>query len=90
VPWAQDNKNRLNPHNGLCLNSIHDKAFDKGFITITSDYKIKVSKAFDEFKKDNSVLDFFLKYENQPIILPDKFLPSKDFLEYHYKNIFKS
>jgi len=90
VPWAQDNKNRLNPHNGLCLNSIHDKAFDKGFITITSDYKIKVSKAFDEFKKDNSVLDFFLKYENQPIILPDKFLPSKDFLEYHYKNILKS
>ena len=34
VPWAKDEKNRLNPHNGLCLNSIHDKAFDKGFISI--------------------------------------------------------
>ena len=89
VPWSKDEKNRLNPHNGLCLNSIHDKAFDKGFITITPDYKIKVSKYFDSYKKDNAVNDLFLKHENQFIALPDKFSPSKDFLEYHYKNIFK-
>lgn len=89
IPWAKDEKNRLNPHNGLCLNSIHDKAFDKGYITVTADYKIKVSKYFDDFKKDESVLSWFLKYENQSIILPDKFLPSREFLEYHYQTIFK-
>lgn len=88
-PWKADELNRLNPHNGLCLNSIHDKAFDKGFITVTPDYKIKISKYFNDFKKDEAVSDFFLKYENQSIILPDRFLPSKEFLEYHYKNIFK-
>jgi putative restriction endonuclease len=90
VPWAKDEKNRLNPHNGLCLNSIHDKAFDRGFITITPDYKIKVSKQLTELKKENAVADLFLKYENQAIILPDKFLPSKEFLDYHNKNIFRS
>ena len=89
IPWSKDEKNRINPHNGLCLNSIHDKAFDKGFIAITADYKIKVSKYFNDFKKDEAVLDWFLKYENQSIILPDKFLPSKEFLDYHYQNIFK-
>jgi putative restriction endonuclease len=89
IPWSKDEKNRLNPHNGLCLNSIHDKAFDKGFITITSEYKVKVSKFFNDYKKENAVAELFLKYENQPIILPDKFTPSKDFLEYHHKNIFK-
>lgn len=89
IPWSKDEKNRLNPHNGLCLNSIHDKAFDKGFITVTSDYKIKISKYFNDYKKDNAVSDLFLKYENQSIILPDKFSPTKDFLEYHHKNIFK-
>lgn len=89
VPWAKDHKNRLNPHNGLCLNSIHDKAFDKGFITVTPDYKIKVSKYFNSYKNDEAVTDLFLKYENQSIALPDKFSPSKDFLEYHYNNIFK-
>ena len=90
IPWAKDEKNRLNPHNGLCLNSIHDKAFDRGLLTITTDYKIKISKFFNSFKKDNAVADLFLKYENQSIILPDKFLPSREFLEYHHQNIFKS
>ena len=89
IPWKKDEVNRLNPHNGLCLNSIHDKAFDKGFITITPDYKIKVSKYFDDYKNDEAIPDFFLKYENQSIILPDRFLPSKDFLDWHYTNLFK-
>ncbi len=88
-PWKVDELNRLNPHNGLCLNSIHDKAFDKGFITVTPDYKIKVSKYFDDFKKEKAVPDLFLKYDNQSIILPDRFLPSKEFLDWHYTNLFK-
>lgn len=87
-PWKADEKNRLNPHNGLCLNSIHDKAFDKGFITITPDFKVKVSKHFDEFKKEDSVQNLFLKFDDQSINLPNKFLPSKEFLDYHYQQIF--
>jgi putative restriction endonuclease len=89
IPWAKDEKTRLNPHNGLCLNTIHDKAFDRGFIAVTTDYKVKVSSYFNDLTKENAVRDLFLKYENQPIILPDRFLPSKEFLEYHYHNIFK-
>jgi len=89
VPWSKNEKIRLNPSNGLCLNSIHDKAFDKGFITVTTDYKIKVSEYLNEYKKETAVTDFFLNYENHSIILPDKFLPSKEYLDYHHQNIFK-
>ncbi|MCY0968358.1 HNH endonuclease [Chryseobacterium wangxinyae] len=88
-PWKADEINRLNPHNGLCLNSIHDKAFDKGFLTITPNYKIKISKYFEDFKNESSISDFFLKYDDKSIYLPDRFLPSKDFLDYHYNTIFK-
>lgn len=89
VPWSKDVQNRLNPQNGLCLNSIHDKAFDRGFITVTPDYKIKISKILKNIKNEDAISDFFLKYENQSIILPDKFLPSKEFLDYHNRNIFE-
>ena len=89
IPWSKDEKNRLNPENGLCLNSIHDKAFDKGFITIDFDYKVKVSKYFNDFKKEQNVKTFFLDFENKEIFLPKRFLPNKDFLEYHHNNIFK-
>lgn len=88
VPWSIDKKNRTNPHNGLCLNSIHDKAFDKGFVTVTPDFRIKISKCLDSYSNDESVRNFFMKYDNQPIILPDKFLPSKDFLDFHHQYIF--
>lgn len=88
-PWKADEINRLNPHNGLCLNSIHDKAFDKGFITITPDYKVKISKYMNDYKKEEAISDLFLKYENKSIFLPDRFLPSKEFLDYHYQNIYK-
>ena len=43
VPWSVDPKNRTNPQNGLCLNVIHDRAFDNGLLTITPDLKIRVA-----------------------------------------------
>ncbi|WP_157208481.1 HNH endonuclease [Mariniflexile maritimum] len=87
-PWSKDVENRTNPHNGLCLNSIHDKAFDGGFITVTPDFKVKVSNFFNDFSKDKSVNDFFIKFNNQNIIKPERFLPKKEFLDYHFQNIF--
>lgn len=88
VPWSRNEKNRLNPRNGLCLNSIHDKAFDRGFLTITPEYKVLLSPYFDEYKAEKSVVDLFYHYNKNKILLPDKFLPSKEFLDYHYNEIF--
>ena len=89
IPWSKNIQERLNPRNGICLNNIHDKAFDNGLITITTDFKIKLSEIILQKKKEQSIQKYFLEYENQAIILPDRFLPSKEFLEYHHQNIFK-
>ena len=81
VPWAFDKKNRLNPMNGLCLNALHDRAFDKGLITIDEGYNIIVSK--------NVKHNLILQYDRKPIIMPDRFLPDQNFLSFHRKNIFR-
>ncbi|MEO8785548.1 MAG: HNH endonuclease [Chitinophagaceae bacterium] len=88
IPWAVDIKNRLNPENGLCLNSIHDKAFDTGYITITTEYKVKLSKAISEFLKEDSIRMFFAEIDGRNITLPERYFPNKDLLEYHYQNTF--
>jgi putative restriction endonuclease len=84
VPWSKDEKNRLNPMNGLCLNALHDRAFDRGLITISADdYSIKISS---KLKKKNIVESIglnFLKLEGESILLPDKFLPSRELLKTH-------
>jgi putative restriction endonuclease len=88
IPWSKNVEERLNPKNGICLNSIHDKAFDKGLITITTDYRVKLSETILNRGKEINIQKYFIEYQNQPIILPDRFNPSAEFLEYHHQNIF--
>lgn len=88
-PWGIDEKNRLNPRNGIAMNALHDKAFEAGFITITQEYKIKISPSLLN-KKGISIVDYFSKYNNKEIILPSRFLPDVEFLKYHNEERFKS
>ena len=88
IPWSKDKENRLNPCNGLCLNSLYDSAFDKGFITIQTDYTILVSKELFNIKS-NYINNNFIKLHESSIVLPKKFIPKKEFLEYHYDCIFR-
>jgi putative restriction endonuclease len=88
VPWVVDKNNRLNPENGLCLNSIHDKAFDNGYLTITTDYKVKLSKAILDFQNEEIVNRFFKDFEGLKITLPERYFPKKEFLEYHQSTVF--
>lgn len=90
IPWAANESERLNPSNGICLSPLYDKALDRGFITISDDYKIILSKELLKISDRETHEDFFARFENQQINLPDKFLPKPEFLEFHRKNIFKS
>ncbi len=84
APWSKDTKNRLNPMNGLCLNALHDKAFDTGLITIAADdYTVKVSSKFKKKTIPESIEQNFLQLENKAINLPDKFLPDRELLKVH-------
>ncbi len=58
VPWSEDTKNRLNPHNGLCLSALHDRAYDQGLITVMPDFKVRVSKQL----KSSASNPIFLSY----------------------------
>lgn len=87
IPWSKDKKNRLNPRNGLCLNALHDKAFDIGLISISEKFRIIVSNRLKESEKSPEK-DLINKYEDQPISLPNRFLPDNNFLLYHRNNIF--
>jgi len=87
VPWSNDKANRLNPSNGLCLSAIHDKAFDRGLITISDNYEVMLS---EQLKRNNDafVAQIFLPLEGRRIELPEKFIPSSAFLTRHRNEIF--
>ncbi len=87
VPWSKDKANRLNPSNGLCLSAIHDRAFDKGLITLTDDFKIVVSKELKR-KKEPFVMEVLLPLDGHTIEPPERFAPQVEFIAWHRKELF--
>ena len=90
-PWnvSDEKTERTNPQNGLCLNALHDKAFDRGLITINSNYEIIISSQLKNTNMDQDTKGWFMKYDHREIIKPDKFLPDPKFIEYHNDVIFQ-
>ncbi len=87
-PWSEDKDNRLNPSNGICLNNLYDKAFDRGLIGIGSDYSVIFSDKLKTEHKKEYFIKYFKPIEEKKLILPDRFLPEVKFLEYHLENCF--
>jgi putative restriction endonuclease len=89
VPWSRDKANRVNPQNGICLNALHDRAFDRGFITILPDFTVKVSKQIKDTAVEDATTQFLKSYDGGKIQLPKRFLPRIEFLIYHNQNVFR-
>lgn len=88
IPWSKDEEHRLNPENGICLSPLYDKAFDRGLISITTDYKLIFSTELKKRKNTDFFRNQFASFENHPMTKPLKYLPKKEFLEYHLDTIF--
>ncbi|MEO8959645.1 MAG: HNH endonuclease, partial [Rudaea sp.] len=84
VPWSADKANRLNPSNGLCLSAIHDKAFDAALISLSDDLRILVSERLLK-PKDAFANLVFKPIVDKVIEVPERFLPSRDFVAKHRK-----
>ncbi len=87
VPWSKDKENRLNPRNGLCLSALHDKAFDRGLIALDDDFRVILSRDLEQ-RNETFVREFFLPLSGQPITLPERFTPDKEFLARHRAGVF--
>ncbi|WP_104748094.1 HNH endonuclease [Helicobacter cetorum] len=90
IPWAKDEKNRLNPANGICLNALYDRAYDSGLLSIDLSYKIVLSSQLKHECQQEYFKIYFADIENKKINLPEKFLPNKTFLDYHLNYCFKN
>ncbi|WP_366504025.1 HNH endonuclease [Polycyclovorans algicola] len=89
VPWSQDKANRLNPRNGLCLSAIHDRAFDQGLIGLTDDFRLIVSTVIKK-KGDPFLSTVLVAEEGKKIELPERFLPSVEFIQKHRKDVMQT
>ena len=92
VPWRDNPEQRTNPRNGLCLNALHDRAFDRGLISVAPDKltvavspKLKAAVA----KSTSDKIQFLVDSDGKPLAKPQKFDPAPEFLAHHYREIFQ-
>ncbi len=87
-PWAKCKPSeKLSPHNGLCLNALHDRAFGLGLIDSDKKYKVRVSNQL--IKSNNkAVKDWLVSFDRKEINLPERFKPSADFISWHRQHVF--
>lgn len=88
MPWSINEEHRLNPENGICLSALYDKAYDKGIIGIAPNYEVIFSTSLKSKKETSFYKNNFAPIENLKISEPLKYLPKKEFLEFHLDTIF--
>jgi putative restriction endonuclease len=85
-PVAEGGMHRVD--NGILLRSDVHALFDAGYVTVTTDYRVRVSRRLrDDF--DNG--EHYLQFNGTDLWLPPSAgdRPNRDFLEWHSESIFR-
>lgn len=88
VPWKERKETRLDPANGLCLNALHDAAFDRGLITVGEDWTLKVSGRVRGVRPQETWQGFFARFDGAIVKRPERWEPAGEYLEWHRGRVF--
>ena len=84
-PFTKDGPNMVS--NGLLLRSDIHRLFDRGYMTITKEYRVDISKNIrEEFHNGRE----YYAFKGRQLVLPESIgdKPSSDFIEWHNRNVF--
>lgn len=88
IPWSDNEKERLNPCNGICLSALYDRAFDQGLIGFDSNYRTVLSTHIRENEGKDYYERYFKPISGRQLTMPSMYKPDTKFLEWHMEEIF--
>ncbi len=89
IPWNAAEQHRLDPQNGIALNALHDKAFDRGLITFDTDLRLVCAPSLREHFTNATTAQHFQAHEGRPLTIPAEASgPKEKYLEYHRSVVF--
>ncbi len=90
IPWNRDRKRRADPRNGISLNALYDRAFDRGLMTIDESLRVALSPRLRSSDPPLFHKQAILNVEGQQLKSPERFAPDPEALSYHRTHIFKA
>ncbi len=103
IPWSKAEAHRLDPSNGIALNTFHDKAFYLGLITFDEDLRLVCAPSLRDHYTNETVSLNFKNIEGRPLALPADSAyvaegatsakeaaagPKPEYLEWHREHVF--
>lgn len=89
VPWSENEALRSDPTNGLCLCCSHDRAFDRGYLSLTQEGLIVTSPLLGAFES-GSCRTLLREFNGARWIPPSRFMPNGDYLKWHQEHVFRA
>lgn len=86
IPWSTKIDTRLSPHNGLCLSTLYDSLFDKGYFTLNEKHEVIIASKLDELSLQTQ--NWLNEISGKVISNPVQYEISQIALEYHRNTIF--
>ena len=82
VPWAEDASQRMNPMNGLCLNALHDRAFEAGIFVVDEDLRVCVTGR-ERYLQNDTAREWLAEFDGRALLVRDDFAPDPALLRRH-------
>ncbi|MCB1070237.1 MAG: HNH endonuclease [Kiritimatiellae bacterium] len=83
ISWAKNEARRADPTNGICLNALHDQAFDRHLITFDEDWRLVVSPVLLAGEVPEFQAASFSRLEGTPLRRPHRFEPDAGAMAQH-------
>jgi predicted restriction endonuclease len=88
VPWKVDVARRADPRNGIALNVLYDRAFDRGLITFDTSLRVVLSRRLLAADAPPLHRQALLSLDGREMRLPKRFAPDPEAMAYHREHVF--
>jgi len=88
IPWSENEKRRADPTNGIALNALYDKAFDRCLITFDEQLRVVLSSDLSRSLAQSPEAQKLFKIEGRSLRLPTRFRPDEEALASHREKFF--
>lgn len=88
IPWSASIERRADPRNGICLNALFDRAFDRGLFTFDDDFRVMLTPRLRTASKDVKLACSLDQLDGRPLLIPARFPPDVEAIRFHRENIF--
>lgn len=90
IPWKISTERRADPRNGIALNVLYDRAFDRGLIAFDEQRRLIVSRRLHQGEIPNLQRQALIAMEGMPLRTPLRFAPDPAALVWHRDNVFQA